>query len=32
LDLRSDTEGRAFWQMSFDSYKPLPKHLLEEFK
>ncbi|MHA1243631.1 MAG: GTP-binding protein [Candidatus Heimdallarchaeota archaeon] len=32
LDLRADTEGRAFWQMSFDSYKPLPKNLLEEFK
>ncbi|HUT81522.1 MAG TPA: GTP-binding protein [Candidatus Bathyarchaeia archaeon] len=22
-DLRSETEGRAFWQMSFDSYKPI---------
>ncbi|MHA1221533.1 MAG: GTP-binding protein, partial [Candidatus Heimdallarchaeota archaeon] len=22
-DLRSETEGRAFWQMSFDSYKPV---------
>jgi len=32
LDLRSDTEGRAFWQMSFDHYKPLPKNILDEFK
>jgi len=32
LDLRSDTEGRAFWQMSFDCYKPVPQNILEEFK
>ncbi|MHA1125662.1 MAG: GTP-binding protein [Candidatus Heimdallarchaeota archaeon] len=32
LDLRSDTEGRAFWQMSFERYKSLPQNILEEFK
>ena len=31
-DLRSDTEGRAFWQMSFERYEPISKARLEEYK
>ncbi|MBK5114272.1 MAG: GTP-binding protein [Candidatus Heimdallarchaeota archaeon] len=31
-DLRSDTEGRAFWQMSFERYEPISKTRLEEYK
>ncbi len=30
-DLRSDTEGRAFWQMTFDRYEPIQKNELENF-
>lgn len=30
-DLRSDTEGRAFWQMTFDRYEPIPKNELSNF-
>ncbi len=30
-DLRSDTEGRAFWQMTFDRYEPIPKKNVENF-
>ncbi|MFW9923857.1 MAG: hypothetical protein ACFFDW_11290, partial [Candidatus Thorarchaeota archaeon] len=29
--LRSETEGRAFWQMSFERYAPVPKSLIEKF-
>ncbi|NHJ03492.1 MAG: GTP-binding protein [Candidatus Heimdallarchaeota archaeon] len=29
-DLRSDTEGRAFWQMSFERYEPIPISKLKE--
>ncbi|NHJ48050.1 MAG: GTP-binding protein [Asgard group archaeon] len=28
--LRSDTEGRAFWQMAFDRYEKIPASRLEE--
>ena len=31
-DLRSNTEGRAFWQMSFEEYKPMPSNILDTFK
>ena len=30
-DLRSDTEGRAFWQMTFDRYEPIPKNEIDNF-
>jgi len=31
-DLRSDTEGRAFWQMSFERYESISKTRIEEYK
>lgn len=31
-DLRSDTEGRAFWQMSFERYEIISETRLEEYK
>ncbi|TET27797.1 MAG: GTP-binding protein [Candidatus Heimdallarchaeota archaeon] len=31
-DLRSDTEGRAFWQMSFERYETISETRLEEYK
>ncbi len=31
-DLRSDTEGRAFWQMSFERYETISEARLEEYK
>jgi elongation factor 2 len=31
-DLRSDTEGRAFWQTSFERYEPISETRLEEYK
>ncbi len=30
-DLRSDTEGRAFWQMAFDRYESIPKSEAKNF-
>ncbi|MCK5158174.1 MAG: hypothetical protein KAR08_03390, partial [Candidatus Heimdallarchaeota archaeon] len=31
-DLRSDTEGRAFWQMSFERYEIISETRLDEYK
>ncbi len=31
-DLRSDTEGRAFWQMSFERYETISETRLKEYK
>jgi len=31
-DLRSDTEGRAFWQMSFERYETISETRLEKYK
>ena len=31
-DLRSETEGRAFWQMAFERYEPISKTRLAEYK